>query len=138
MRIILKYFMAITAVSFCLIKSHGAGAVLFYNNAPANRTVILEQSTDFVAWAQTNRFPGHTAILLPKDSPQMFFRATLVEETNGFSVSVFDTSTINNGLISGHGAPASAPPVVNLNWIYIDLDTGIIYPWNPESEGWIF
>lgn len=45
--------------------------------------------------------------------------------------------------IEGHGAPSGAPSTINADydddrtWFYVDLDTGITYPWSAEDQAWI-
>lgn len=40
-------------------------------------------------------------------------------------------------LILGSGAPATNPPDTAIIWIYIDVQNGVLYEWNPETVAWI-
>lgn len=41
-----------------------------------------------------------------------------------------------NGLMQGHGVPATKPQVVAMPWVYYDLDGGSSYIWNVEKKVW--
>ena len=40
-------------------------------------------------------------------------------------------------LLSGHGVPTDPPDDVTVVWVYLDLDTGVLIPWNNETGAWM-
>lgn len=40
-------------------------------------------------------------------------------------------------VIQDHGAPSAAPADPTIPYIYTDLDSGITYTWNVETQAWI-
>lgn len=49
-----------------------------------------------------------------------------------------DTTSVVNygGVMQGHGAPVNPPANLEIAWLYTDLDAGVVYTWNIESQSW--
>jgi hypothetical protein len=40
-------------------------------------------------------------------------------------------------VVQGHGTPVAAPAIPTIPYVYTDLDSGILYAWNVDTQAWI-